>query len=715
MNSQNFILFVKNNKKLISLSLVLSMMLLIAYLFTTYRVGYISTVNLFIKNVYNDGVVTAFGNERSLDSESGYSNPLFNYQEIIRSELVAKYCYDQISKRYKKELNLLGISNQRQWFATFGKMVDTKVIPSTDIIQLSFRWVNKNQAPDVTKLVLNSLRKTNLEILRGVTLQQREFLDSQLETISQELLDVRTQIKNFKLNSKAIDLNDETSELVRKRVELQQQLSSLHSSISYNEQKARELTNILNVKDAKDAMLSNSIGSDPYLQNLNQQLAELQNEYQGMSAKFTDAYPPMQVIKNKIRTVTQNIEAHQKEVLGNYVISKGIYNKASSDIVTDLARVQADAISLKAQYAALQQGIELLKKQESSIPAKKLELDELEKKELALATAYDSIKKKQMEARIHENAIVDNIIVLKGPSQGKPDLKDLVLVCFGFMTSGLLAGMSIAWIKESIHDEWANVEEVERKTGKPVLGALPWKMKGSPAGTPAFYRSNSDMLRTFDNIAHNLVNRSYLENSKVISFCTLYPGRQGSPLISQLAISLANAGHKVLLLDTDMQVPLRHLDYFNCKTLCPVKGLDSLIPEVNKKLRLADADDMPEQELRKIIGEAILHIQTPDNELGELDYLSSAQPQIRAYDFLASPGFKTLVNYLKLEYDFVLMDTPALPIHFPEMDAIVALSEGVVLLSPLAAKRATLIRQVRRLHAKGGNGLGILMRSKQTA
>lgn len=715
MNSQEFILFTKNNKKLILLALFVSIISLLVYLFTAYKMNYISTVNLFIKNVYNDGIVTTFGNEKSLDSESGYSNPLFNYREIIHSELVAKDSYSEIHEHYKKQLELLGISNQRQWIARFGKMVDTKVVPSTDIIQLSFRWVDRNSVAEVTNIILNSFRKANLEILRGVTLQQREFLDSQLEAVSQELLGVRTQIKNFKLNSKAVDLNDETSELVRRRVELQQQLSSLHSSISYNQEKAKELTNILNVKDAKDAMLSNSIGSDPYLQTLRQQLAELQNEYQGMSAKFTDAYPPMQVVKNKIKTITQNIEKHQKEILGNYVINKGIYNKASSDIVTDLARVQADAISLKAQYEALQQGIDLLKKQESSIPAKKLELDELEKKELALATAYDSIKKKQMEAKIHENAIVDNIIVLKGPSQGKLDLKGLVLVCFGFVAFGLFSGMGLAWVKESIHDEWQNIEEVEQKTGQPVLGALPWRLKGSPAGTPEFYNSNSDMIRTFDNIAHNLVNRSYIENSKVISFCTLYPGRQGSPLISQLGISLANAGHKVLLLDADMQVPLRHLDYFNCRTLYPINGLDRLIPEINRKLRLTNAECMADLELKDVLNEAVLHIQTSEDQLTELDYLSSSQPQIRAYDFLASPGFKALINYLKLKYDFILIDTPALPLNFPEMDAITALSEGVVLLSPLSAKRTTLIRQIRRMQTKGGNGLGILMRSKQSA
>ncbi|HEY9744733.1 MAG TPA: AAA family ATPase [Oculatellaceae cyanobacterium] len=679
---------------------------------------YQSTAKLFIKNVYNGNVVAAYGNEESLASESGYSNPLFNYQEIMRSELVARHSYKALQVRYAKQLEKMGISNERQWIASFGKLMDTKVIPSTDIIQLSFRWSEKASADEVTHLILDSLRMTNLDILRGVTIQQREFLDSQLDKISRELLEVRTQIKNFKLANRAVDLDDETTELVRRRVELQQQLSSLHSHISYNRNKAKELVRILGVRDAKDAMLANSIGNDPYLQTLNQQLAELQKEYQGMSAKFTDEYPPVQALKQKIEAVTRNIESRQKKILGDYVVSKGIYNKASSDIVTDLARVQADAISSEAQYKALQEGIERLKLQEASMPAKKLQLDELEKKELALANAYDSVKKKQMEARIQENAIVDNIIVLSEPTPGKLDIKQPMLLCFGFLALGLMAGIVLAWLKEGIRDEWTDTEEVERKTGKPVLGELPWRVKGSGWRSYSDCQSQPELVRTYDNLAHNLVNRSYLENTKVISFCSLSTNRKESPVVSQLALSLAEAGHRVLLIDADMQQPRRHMQYFDCEKEPATLGLDSLIPEINRQLRTVGPDGISEPQLQSLASRAMTRVFIPGSTVGHmasLDYLSSQEPQERIYDFLASPGFKTLVQHLKAQYDFVLIDTPAMPIHFPEVDTVTSLSEGVVLLSPFAAKRSGLIRHVRRLQTKGTNSLGILVRSRQTA
>lgn len=718
MDNQKIFIFLKKNQKIVLVSLLLSGICMLAYLYAVYIPLYQSTAKIFIKNINSGNVIATYGNEESLASESGYSNPLFNYQEVMRSELVAKNCYLPISLQYAKFLKKLGISNQRQWVASFGKMIDTKVIPSTDIIQLSVRWSDKQSAADVTKLILEALRTTNLDILRGVTSQQQGFLDSQLTNISKELFEIRTQIKSFKLNNKAIDLNDETTELVRRRVELQQHLSSLHGNISYNQQKAKELINILGVKDAKDAVLSNSVGNDPHLQNMNEQLAELQKEYQGVSSKFTDSYPPVQTLKNKINATTQNIAAHRKEILGNYVVSKGIYNKASSDIVTDLARVQADAISMEAQYKALQQGIETLKEQESSIPDKKLQLDELEKKELALANAYDSVKKKQMESHLQETSIVDNIIILSEPTPGRLDTKQLFLTCFGFIALGLLLSISVAWLKEGISDEWMNMEEVEEKTGKPVLGVLPWHTKNIEANAQSSYQSQPEIIRMFDNMAHNLVNRSYLENTKVISFCSLSASRTGSPVVSQLALSLANAGHRVLLIDTDLQHPLRHLRYFNFKKPLTSKGLDTLIPEINRHLRLAGPSELPQHLLNQMTENTITHINsvtaTSDSHV-ELDYLASISTQERGYDFLASPGFKVLISHLKEKYDFILIDTPALPIHFPEIDAVNALAESIVLLSPFAMKRATLIRQVHHLQNKGKNSLGILIRSKQTA
>jgi MinD-like ATPase involved in chromosome partitioning or flagellar assembly len=294
------------------------------------------------------------------------------------------------------------------------------------------------------------------------------------------------------------------------------------------------------------------------------------------------------------------------------------------------------------------------------------------------------------------------------------DIKQLFLVVFGFLALGLMSGIAVAWIKEGIRDEWTNTDEVEQKTGKPVLGSLAWQTNRLPAQSHAFYQSQSDLQRTFDNIAHNLVNRSGLGDKKIISFCSLSPQRQASPVISQLALSLVNAGHKVLLIDADMQFPLRHLDYFDDNTPAS-SGLDTLIPELNRRLK--ESTPREQHVFSDLISDSISHIQvnTPTGDIVQLDYISSAFKQERAYDFLASPGFKTLIQYSKEKYDFVLIDTPALPLNFPEMDAVTSLSEGIILLSPYATKRTALIRQIKRLEASGKNNLGILIRNRQTA
>lgn len=731
MTSSSFSSFIQRERTTLIVAFALGCVAVLLYLFLAFQPTYQSSAKLLVKNIARGNVITEYGDDKPLSSESGYSNPLFNYQEILRSEILARQSYPLIKEQYPKMLSDLKVKTEEQWVKKFPQLVKTKVVPSTDVIQLTFNWVDEESADDVTSIVLNSFKESNLQILRGVTLQQRRYLDDQLKVVSDELLQVRKAIRQYKEQNQAIDLTGETSRLVQDRMSLEQQLAVLKAQRTQNLQKAEELSDLLGVQTAKQAVLASGIGTDPFLQDQQNKLAALQEEYQGLSAKYTDEHPTMKTLNQQISSVKAAISARRNEVLSNGSVKKGLYTQSSSDIATDLARVQAEATSQEAQIGELTREINAIRARESSIPRKQLGMDELTKKESALAAAYDNIKKKQLETRIKENAIVDNVVFLADPSEGKLNLKEPLIAIVGLLAFALGLGFAFAWIKEGFNDRWNDPIEVEQATNKPVLGTIPWtplpKGESSIQLTQRVLMDDATTTRAYDSIANRIMHRSFLDNTQVISFCSLSGQRTSSAITSQVAYALAKAGRRVVLIDADLERPLRHLNFFECPKPESYHGLVETITDFNRRLRDQGYTNgntqngkglraaMPDEQVAAMLSPSLIHVELEhklDNQQVMIDYLTASSPLSRPSDVLASHGFHRLVQYLKETYEFVIIDAAAAPMDFPEVQAVMNRTEGVVLVAPLESKRENLLREITRLESENTNTFGILMRDK---
>jgi capsular exopolysaccharide synthesis family protein len=98
-----------------------------------------------------------------------------------------------------------------------------------------------------------------------------------------------------------------------------------------------------------------------------------------------------------------------------------------------------------------------------------------------------------------------------------------------------------------------------------------------------------------------------------------------------MAISFAQAGHKTLLIDCDLRKTVQH-KYF---------GID-------RKPGLTDY----------LFGEVKLEAAIRDSGIPNLSVITSGQTSNNPAELLASKKMKELLESLKLEYDFILVDTP---------------------------------------------------------
>ncbi len=182
--------------------------------------------------------------------------------------------------------------------------------------------------------------------------------------------------------------------------------------------------------------------------------------------------------------------------------------------------------------------------------------------------------------------------------------------------------------------------EVRERLGIPVIGAMPiiptrvLRHLGSPSKRNQLWQLR--LTESVDGITARLLRRAELEQRRVVMVTSAVSGEGKTTLAAQLAMSLARAGRRTVLVDFDLRQP----------SFDDAFGLERS-PGVSEILR-------NESDLAR----AVQHTQT-----GNLSVITAGRWNRMALSALANGGADSLFKELRDEYEFVVVDTsPILPI-----------------------------------------------------
>jgi succinoglycan biosynthesis transport protein ExoP len=663
---------------------------------------YGSFAKVLIRNLPQSPVITSYGSDALVKSESGYSNPLFNYMQILQSNRLALAVYEPLKAKYSKDLEALAINNQSDWVEKYGKLLLAKVEPSTDVIKVDFLWNNKAHSSEVLNLLLDAFRQTNMDIRLSSQRVRTGHMDEQLKKIGQDLDAVRQKIKQYRVNNRTIDLESEAAELTRVRIELFKQNQLLKAQAQFDETRKLDLARQLGYSSGNIALKATGIGGDPYLVKLSQDLAQVEQRYAKLTTKLTGEHPDVKEAANEITSLQAHIQERETKIIRDVKLPNAAYDETSRAVVTDLVRAQADQIAHRSELRMIENAIQEIVKRENSIPAKKQGLDELTKTEQSLAIAYASTKEKDLEARIQQSQVDDNIVILSLPSKARLIPTDALLKAILMLFVGALGGYSIGWMKDFIEDRWKDVNDIEVSTGQTVLGTLPWVSEKLFNVTREKGELLSPELRTaYAQVSNQLLLSSYRENAQIITLLSSRLGRLDSSVGYNLCITLCRLGKSVVFINT--------LD--NLKRLYPFKltelDLVDIVTEINATIRKNDViatdalDDLLEVSSHKV-----------DIDNNPLICFSIDKPGIHLHDVVGSKGFEFLLGELKKRYEFIIIDTPDKPIHDPALQSLVFLGDASVIIMSQERNRKGLLNLVQQLRKHDKSILGVISRFK---
>jgi capsular exopolysaccharide synthesis family protein len=207
---------------------------------------------------------------------------------------------------------------------------------------------------------------------------------------------------------------------------------------------------------------------------------------------------------------------------------------------------------------------------------------------------------------------------------------------------GFMLGFAISYLAELADKCFRSPEEIRQTLGAQVLAHIPelsGDRKERKKGVnlhrtlAAFFAPKSRAAEAFRSVRTGLYFSTSEESHKAIQITSPEPSDGKTTLACNLAISIAQSGKQVLLIDADMRRPKVH------RLFGVQENTRGLVTVLSGKDALEDA----------LVG-------VPEVE--NLALLPSGPPPSNPAEILTSQAFENLIEACKARFDFVLVDTP---------------------------------------------------------
>jgi capsular exopolysaccharide synthesis family protein len=260
---------------------------------------------------------------------------------------------------------------------------------------------------------------------------------------------------------------------------------------------------------------------------------------------------------------------------------------------------------------------------------------------------------------------------------------------------GLVLGLGLAWLAEVSDKSFRTPEEIRRRLGLPIVGHIPFLKADADATERArdqgihldpllytYYHSKSVQSEAYRGVRTALYFSTQGQGSQVIQVTSPNKGDGKSTMAANLAVSIAQSGKRVLVVDGDFRRPRQH----------QIFGLAG-------RVGLATV----------MAGEAELDAAIQPTPVPNLDVLPCGQRPANPAELLTLPRFAELLGVLRSRYDFVIVDTP--PLLAVSDPSVVAPRVDGVLLAIRVSKngRPQAERAKEILAGLGANILGVVV------
>jgi capsular exopolysaccharide synthesis family protein len=559
--------------------------------------------------------------------------------------------------------------------------VEVRPVRETRLVEIHYRHENKDLARKISDAWADAFKKNGLDERVKATGDATEYLEKSIADYKGKLREAEEKLQNYLRANQIIDFGRQEGTVTSRLAELNHLLLQAE-----NERKNAQLSHDLS-KSVADVSIVPEVQRDPIVQELNKKITELNQLKEKLLVEFTPEWPDVKKVNQQLEQLQGELRASHRRVL----------DTLENNYKAAVARED----TLRKSFA--QQRTETMQQNEGAISAKLLQAEVDSYRQM-----FDSLLQSQKGVEVSAAGLLkSNVRITEQAATPKAPVapnrvRNILLVAL----LSLLGGVGLVLFLDYINNKVESVEDIDRYLRLPALGVIPVletgakakrllgkgadeageqlvPMNAAGAGSVVLSQveANSSIAESYRQLRTALLLSSAGHAPRTLLFTSSQPAEGKTTTSVNTAISLAQTGSAVLIVDADLRRPRVH-KMFNLKNNT---GLTNY---------LAGEGDLA----------SLIQVAMPN-----LYVLPVGPLPPNPAELLGSAKMKTAVDTLAANFDYVVIDSPPVA-SFADSLILSALVEGVIIVVKAGfTPREMAQRTKAHLQSVGAKILGVVV------
>ncbi|MBW2032846.1 MAG: SH3 domain-containing protein [Deltaproteobacteria bacterium] len=511
----------------------------------------------------------------------------------------------------------------------------------TNIINIEVTDTNPAFAQRLANTIALIFKEEHAREQNRRTVDALKYISVQLEEARRKLRESEDEFNRFTQENQLLSIDLQSENLFLRAKEIKDKIRDLDEAENEFNELHLKLEQFLKDPSATGTNLFSAHANKQY-QDANDTLVELVLKRDSLLKDYTAKHPEVIEIERK------TIETARKMVMITQLQISSINNKK---------------VDLKKE-------LEIVDKKTSELMEKKLEYNRLKRKVDSYNDMTALLEQKNQEASIRKAEKPEEITIVRPAFLPTSPINPPKTAATGMMgvIVGLILGIVIAFIVETFDTSLGAIADVEETLGTQVLGVIPQgdiksileslKDTGPKGAHKDSFKLNmslvshfapqSIMAESFRGLRTNIQFRILDKKVKTLSVTSASPQEGKTMVAINLAITMAQAGMKTLLVGSDLRKPM----------LSKVFGIETSPGLTDVLIGNYSWSDVIKTITDVIIGEMDFDEVMFTPGLDNLHIMTSGTIPPNPSELIDSKRLEDFIEEVKDDYDIIIFDTP---------------------------------------------------------
>ena len=527
----------------------------------------------------------------------------YAYGDTLKTEagrMVVRLKPENLSAYISKAVLVTRVSPETAMAIYAGNISTSLAGTGTTMVKIVCTGNNISRADAILNTLINVYNETIVEDKNRIAINTAKFIDERIAVIGKELGDVEEELTDFKQRNRIIGTEANGSQYLAESSKVKSETLQMETELSI----ARSIKTYLQDATRNNQLIPNVSGvGDVSVQAQITKYNELMLQRNRLLAESGEKNP-----------VVQNADKNLAEM--RTVIS-GSMDNYIANIRLRLNRAQSleDQINSNIQAVPKQEkmALSIIRQQSIKEALYTFLLNKREENALQLAVTEANI-------RVVESPYGSHASIAPHPS----------IFLLGAFAIGLVIPLGIQILLMVWNTSVRGRKDVEDYTTIPVIGEIPSRREGTADDAIVVDEKKNDIISEAFRLLRSNIN-FVAKDASVIMFTSTVPGEGKSFVSRNLAVALAIAGRKVVLVDTDLR-----------------KQTQSKLLGIRQKEGLSTYLSGQVNNIESLLSKGVIH------PLVDSVFVGPTPPN--PSELLMSDRLEKLIEELKNRYDYVILD-----------------------------------------------------------